>query len=85
MNENGLNRAIKEYNKYRSPLVKAKLLKLEENKLEVEFEGYFCYSCGMDEYFVDLIYELESNGVDAELLEFHRKEDEKFIVQYKFT
>ncbi len=85
MNKQTLKKAIETYNKYRSPLVRAELLELRNDRFKVRFEGYFCYSCGVDEYFVDLIYELKSKGSDVELLEFNRECEENFIAEYKFV
>ena len=48
------------YNKYRSPEAKAKLISLDNQGFTIEFEGVFCQSCGVKDYFEDLIYELKS-------------------------
>ena len=48
------------YNRYRSPEAKAKLLKLNKDSFTIMFEGPFCQSCGVQDYFEDFIHELES-------------------------
>ena len=43
--------AVDVYNRYRSPEAKAKLLNLDNQSFTIEFEGIFCQSCGVQEYF----------------------------------
>lgn len=83
MRDGTLKKALETYNRYRSPLVTAKLLETGDDEFKVQFEGTFCRSCGMDEYFVDLVYELRSEGLEAELLGFHQIGTEKFVAKYK--
>ncbi len=52
-------RTVEVYNRYRSPEATAKLLKLKKNGFIVQFEGSFCQSCGVQDFFEDFIYELE--------------------------
>ena len=52
-------KAITVYNKYRSPEVTAKLVRVEKKGFILEFEGTFCQSCGVTEYFEDFIFDLE--------------------------
>ena len=54
-----VSRAITVYNKYRSPEATAKLVGAEKDSFIIEFEGPFCKSCGVIEYFEDFIYDLE--------------------------
>lgn len=52
-------RAIDEYNRYRSPEAKAKLVEVSGREIVLEFEGSFCRSCGVYDYLEDFIYELQ--------------------------
>lgn len=79
-------KTIKSYNKYRSPEVKAKFVELSKNNLVIEFEGAFCQSCGVQDYFEDFIYELyevvkdskvKINNIESIALQLYR-------VQYIF-
>lgn len=56
-----VNDAIEEYNKYRVPEVKAKLIYIDEMSFHVEFKGSFCESCGFYDYFDDLSILLEDD------------------------
>ncbi len=77
-------RTIEVYNRYRSPEATAKLLKLEKDGFIIEFEGSFCQSCGVQDYFEDFIYELKdlSSGVEVEIGEIEQTSPQSFKVQY---
>ncbi|MFW6117193.1 MAG: hypothetical protein ACOC6G_01235 [Thermoproteota archaeon] len=38
-------RAVKEYNRYRSPEAEASLVEIDDNEVMVDFEGSFCRTC----------------------------------------
>jgi len=77
-------RAVEVYNRYRSPEATAKLLKLEEDGFTIEFEGSFCQSCGVQDYFEDFVYELEglNSNVEAEIREIEQTSPQSFMVRY---
>jgi len=81
-----IEKAIAEYNMYRSPEAKAKLIEInkEKNQIIVEFKGPFCRSCGIYDYFEDLIYELKriNNEVKIKINSIEEFDYEKFIVKY---
>ncbi|MCS7123864.1 MAG: hypothetical protein NZ932_00380 [Candidatus Bathyarchaeota archaeon] len=58
-------KAIDEYNKYRSPEARAKLVRLSGKELILDFEGSFCSSCGVYDYLEDFIYELQKFTTDV--------------------
>ena len=58
-NPDTVQKAISEYNRYRSPEAKARLISFMNNEITVEFSGSFCYTCGQEAYFEDFIYELK--------------------------
>ena len=80
-----LKEGIKSYNRYRKHLVEAELIETGETGFKVLYEGNFCRSCGMDEYFQDLIYELERLGLKSKLLDYERVEDDQYIVEYEIV
>lgn len=59
-----LHDAIETYNEYRSPMATAALAERGGDWFRVRFEGPFCTTCCRDDYFEDLIYELDEPGVD---------------------
>ena len=76
-------RTIEVYNRYRSPEVTAKLVELERDSFTVEFEGSFCQSCGVQDYFEDFIHELEAvSGFEVEIDEIEQISPRSFKVQY---
>ncbi len=77
-------KTIEVYNRYRSPEATAKLLKLGKDGIIIEFEGSFCQSCGVQDYFEDFIYELKdlSSGVEVEIGEIEQTSPQSFKVQY---
>ncbi len=76
-------KAVETYNRYRSPEATAKLVKLGDNELIVDFEGTFCKTCGVYDYFEDFIYELKSlMDVQVEISSFEPKGTEGFRVKY---
>jgi hypothetical protein len=78
-------RAIEVYNMYRSPEAIAKLVALEKEGFVIDFEGSFCISCGVRDYFEDFIYELETINKQfrAELVETKPTGSQSFRVQYR--
>lgn len=86
MNSNILKKLIRKFNSMRFPECKAKTIKNNENELIIEFSGSVAsYSCCFDEHFEDLKYLFEDNGnIKLYIDEINRKNEEKFIVKYKY-
>jgi superoxide reductase len=64
-----VEKAIKEYNRYRSPEAIARLIDNDFNFLEIEFTGSFCNTCGFYDYFEDYIVTLEEYGLKIKTAE----------------
>ena len=62
-----IDRAIKKFNKYRSPEATAEMLSFLGDVFEVEFSGPFCQSCGFYDYFDDFKAALEEVGLSVEV------------------
>jgi len=77
-------RAIEVYNRYRSPEATAKLVGMEKDGFIIEFEGPFCQSCGVNDYFEDFIHELEdiSRAFRVEVKETGPSGPQSFRVRY---
>ena len=77
-------RAIEVYNRYRSPEATAKLVGMEKDGFIIEFEGPFCQSCGVNDYFEDFIHELEdiSRAFRVEVKETEPAGPQSFRVRY---
>ena len=49
--------AVEEFNRFRAPEVKARMVGLDGTRLTVEFDGASCRSCGGQDYLEDFAYE----------------------------
>ena len=83
--KNNVLQAIKVYNRFRSPEATAKLVGVKNNGFVIDFEGSFCRSCGIREYFEDLIYELKgiNEKIFVELQETKPTGLNSYRVNYK--
>ncbi|MEM2929554.1 MAG: hypothetical protein QW797_01640 [Thermoproteota archaeon] len=82
--EEAVLKAVDEYNKYRSPEAKARLIKIREDGLIIDFEGTFCQTCGVYDYLEDFIYELQRFvDMSTEILNFKQYEPGKIRVEYR--
>ncbi len=63
-----LNDVIRRYNRYRSPEATARILSIEGNIVKIEFEGPFCYTCGVLDWIEDIVYEAEDLGLRIRLI-----------------
>ncbi len=82
MNKEDLKKAIESHNKYKSAIAEAEVVEVEEDGFRVKFKGNFCLSCCMDEYFIDLAYELEELEIEAEFVGFHQIGEKVFVAEY---
>ncbi len=73
-----IKQAIEKFNRYRSPEARAELLEVCDDTVKVKFSGAFCVSCGIYDYFEDLIW----FGLNAEIVTFERIDD-GFVVTYR--
>ncbi len=63
-----LKKAVEEYNRIRAPEAVAKISKVENDLIYVEFDGTYCETCGLYDWIEDFKYVLEDLGVDNELI-----------------
>jgi len=82
-----ISKAISEYNRYRSPEAKARLVSFGDKKLTIEFSGSFCYTCGLEAYFEDFIYELKrlSDKFILDIKQTTQTGPDRFEVLYEVT
>ena len=75
-----VNVAIRKFNKYRSPEAKAKLLRLDDKEIVVDFTGTFCQTCGFYDYFDDFRIFLEEIGIKTKIIEINKKIDGATVI-----
>jgi len=79
-----IEKAVEQYNRFRSPEAIAKFVTFSANRFIVEFNGPFCQSCGICDYFEDLIYELkEWSSTEVKIVEV-KEINGRFNVVYEF-
>ena len=62
-----VNNALNEYNKYRYPEAKARILNFKDDELVVKIEGSYVITCGLYDWLEDLIYILEKFNINASI------------------
>ena len=73
-----IERAVEEFNRYRAPEARAEILQVYHNIAIIKFSGSFCMSCGVYDYFEDLLW---ISDLSVEILGFEEIED-GFAVKY---
>jgi len=76
-------KAVEQYNRYHTPEALARILRVSDSEFELEFSGPFCQSCGIQDYFEDMIYELESvSDIKASVENAMKAEGNSYRVKY---
>jgi hypothetical protein len=70
-----IEKAIEMYNRYRGAEAKAVLVSVSDCDVKVAFEGYFCFTCGVNDWIEDFKYVLEDIGVETDLYRVLEPED----------
>ncbi len=83
MDEENIQAAIESHNEYKADIAEAELVESGEEELKVKFEGNFSLSCCMDEYFIDLVYQLEDEGIEVEFKDFQQVGEKSFVAEYE--
>ncbi|AEH24669.1 hypothetical protein [Pyrococcus yayanosii] len=82
-----LNYVIKEFNRLHGSEARAKVLEVRENEVVIEFEGSFCKTCGLHDYFEDITWEAMDLGLKIRAEEIIESEENfergRYIVRYK--
>ncbi len=74
-----LEKAVNEYNKYRSSEVTAKIVSMSGKSIKIEFSGPYCRSCGFYDYFDDFRYTLKDLGIKSSVDEIEETEEGVFV------
>lgn len=81
-----ITRAIASFNRLRSPEAFAEFVSFDNNEIYVRFTGSFCRTCGMLDYFEDLIFELDDRSpISLAVVDFEAEDDVTFNVRYRLT
>ncbi|MCX8168614.1 MAG: hypothetical protein N3E39_00100 [Candidatus Methanomethylicia archaeon] len=77
-----VEKAVKEYNDFRSPEATASIIKINEKYLIISFKGHFCFTCGFHDWFEDFRLILEDYGLKTEISGIEQMELDKFNVKF---
>ena len=79
--------ACENFNKYRNPEATAELVKIDKRSFIIDFNGSFCLSCGVRDYFEDLIFEIKdvNNKLRVEIKSSNQVGHQRYRVHYIFV
>lgn len=81
-----IEQAITNFNRLRSPEAHAEFIGFANNELYVRFSGSFCRTCGVLDYFEDLIFELDNRSpISLAVVDFEPEDEATFQVRYRIT
>ncbi|WP_048146668.1 hypothetical protein [Pyrococcus abyssi] len=82
-----LNYVIKEFNRLHGSEAQAKILEVKGDEVIIEFEGTFCKTCGLYDYFDDISWEALDFGIKIRPVEVLESEEDfergRYVVKYK--
>jgi hypothetical protein len=80
-----VDRAVEEYNRFRSPEAFARIIERRGDGFVVEFSGSFCATCGVYDWLEDLRYEIRRLDLelDAVIEDWKQISDDTIIVEFK--
>jgi hypothetical protein len=80
-----LRDGLRAYNQYRGEESVAKAVAMDEDTACIDFRGPFCHTCGVYDYFEDLIYELQARGVTTSIRGWTELDEETYRVRFDVT
>ncbi len=81
--EEEVERAVQEFNRYRSPEARAQVMSISENgSIGISFTGTFCKSCGYHDYFDDFSVVLEEMGMESEMGSIRELDEGGAVVEF---
>jgi len=72
--------AVDEFNKYRAPEAKARLISQGENSFKIELKGSFCRTCGFYDYFDDYRILLQEIGIETKIREIEEIDEGAIVI-----
>ena len=73
-----LRRVLDEFNRLHGSEARARIVRAGEGEVVVEFEGSFCATCGLYDYFEDIKWEAFDFGLRVEPVEILEAEEDDF-------
>ena len=83
-----VERVLEEFNRLHGSEARARILQIKGDEVIIEFEGSFCATCGLYDYFDDIKWEALEFGLELEPVEVLEAEEDDFehgryVVRYR--
>jgi len=83
-----VERVLEEFNRLHGSEARARILQIKGDEVIIEFEGSFCATCGLYDYFDDIKWEAIEFGLELEPVEVLEAEEDDFehgryVVRYR--
>ncbi|WP_456422307.1 hypothetical protein [Thermococcus sp.] len=83
-----VEKVLEEFNRLHGSEARARILQIKGNEVIIEFEGSFCATCGLYDYFDDIKWEALDFGLELEPVEVLEAEEDDFehgryVVRYR--
>ncbi|AFL94263.1 hypothetical protein CL1_0048 [Thermococcus cleftensis] len=83
-----LERVLGEFNRLHGAEARARIVEMKGDEVIIEFEGSFCATCGLYDYFDDIRWEARDFGLEIEPVEVLEAEEDDFehgryVVKYR--
>jgi len=82
-----VDRAVEEYNRFRSPEATVRIVERRRDGFVAEFSGSFCATCGVYDWLEDLRYEIRrlDPELDAMIGDWRQISDNTIIAEFKLV
>ena len=83
-----IERVLAEFNRLHGSEANARIVEMRGDEVIIEFEGSFCATCGLYDYFDDIKWEAMEFGLELEPVEVIEAEEDDFehgryVVRYR--
>ncbi len=83
-----LKKVLEEFNRLHGSEANARIVEVKDDEVIIEFEGSFCATCGLYDYFEDIKWEAMDFGLEIEPVEVIEAEEDEFehgryVVRYR--
>lgn len=79
-----LRSCVSEYNRYHSPEARVEIIEIWKNKVILKFSGHYCFTCGVYDYFEDLVHLLDERGINSKIVKVY-EDGEGDIVEIEIS
>mgnify|MGYP001031575589 CR=1 FL=1 len=76
-------KGIERFNKIRKPEAIAEFVGLKNKKVLIKFSGHMCFTYRTYDYFEDLIYKMKNLGINFQLKDYQRKNENYYLATYR--